>query len=397
MVTHWNTSVTQGALLSKYIDEYNEKQNQVEVVLRSDPAASSTEKALLWAATGTMPDILPVSQVNIRTFVQNGIISPMPNDIASIMQRTFMPGALQLTATDGQLWGYPTENMPNAFTYDTVDFNNKGLGDTFPTTWPDLLAVAKRLTTYNEAGAIDRSGLGWNLDFRRNLGLLFALTWAEGGEVFSNDDRTINLLSPEVLNSVNFLVDLIHGQSIVRFGGTHSHSVQAIRWAPGPYVRGTILAESGPDRFAEIRSARIPFGKNGKRIVANYGWVIAVPTATKKAKEVHEFLLWLSTELTERRTTRLGDVLMMLGSIPNTRADVMHQPLSRDPFMQGFIGPLADDEVRSWPILSNDPPILGTVNAALTDIFTGKSPPLQALENAQSKAQQQINESLARK
>lgn len=394
MVTHWNTTVTHGALMSKYVEEYNKKQDQVEVIFRNEAGASGTAKALLWAATGTMPDILPVSQVNIRTFVDTGIISPMPESIVNRLKTIFLPGALQLVSADGQIWGYPTENMPNAFTYDLVDFNNKGIGDRFPETWPDLLAVAKRLTTYDANGAIVRSGFGWNLDFRRNLGILFALTWGEGGDVFTNNDRTINLLSTAVKSSINFLVDLIHGQSIVKFGGTHSHSLQAIRWAPGPYVQSSILTESSSERLEEIRSARIPFGKNGQRIVANYGWVIAVPTATKHSKEVHDFLLWLTTELTANRTTRMGDVMALLGSMPNTRPDIISQPITKNRFMAGFVGPLVDNEVRSWPIIPNDPPILGTLNTALTEIFNGKSSPAQALENAQVKVQAQLNESM---
>ena len=112
MVTHWNTAVTQGALLQQYIDEYNSLQDEVHITLISDPAASGTEKIFLWHTAGTMPDILPVSQVNIPQFVQSGIISPMPDHIIQVLEENFLPGALQLTSHRGQIWGYPTENIP---------------------------------------------------------------------------------------------------------------------------------------------------------------------------------------------------------------------------------------------------------------------------------------------
>lgn len=394
MVTHWNTSATQGALMSKYVEEYNNLQDDVFIVFRNDPGATAPDKVLLWAATDSMPDILPVSQVNIPSFVQAGIISPMSDDIVDILRETYLPGALQLVEHQGEIWGYPTENMPNAFTYDMVDFDNRGIGDHFPETWDDLLAVAKRLTAYDGEGNITRAGFGWNLDFRRNLGILYALTWAEGGEVFVDDDRKLNLLSEPVINAVDFLVDIIHGQSTVRFGGNHSHSVQAIRWAPGPYIQSSIINESGVDRLQEIKSARLPVGKNGMRTVANYGWVIAVPTATKHKNEVHDFLQWMTTEITPEGTTRMGNVMALLGSIPNTMADIVNQPMAQHEFMQGFLAPMFDNDVRSWPMPPNSNAIFGDMNRALTEVFNGTTAPRNALENLQRQGQQVINNAL---
>lgn len=393
MVTHWNTSVTHGALLKQYVEEFNRIQDEIEVTLESYAGQSHAEKVAVWTATNTMPDILPVSQADIPQWVDAGIISPMPDDIVGQLQDIFLPGAFQLTAYDGEIWGYPTENMPNAFTYDLVDFNNKGIGGQFPETWSDLLAVAKRLTEYDANGAITRAGFGWNLDFRRNIGILMALTWAEGGELFTDGGQSFDFLSDPVMRSINFLDDLINEQNIVRFGGNHSHSVQAIRWAPGPYVRGTMLAESGPERFAEFRSARLPIGPNGQRTVANYGWVVTVPTATTQKDEVHRFLMWLFNDLTERGTTRMGDIMAMLGSIPNTMPDVVNQPVAQEPFMQGFVAPMMDGQVRSWPM--PPAPVFGPINTALTAIFNRDGAPRNTLENLQRQVDQLIAEVVA--
>lgn len=392
MVTHWNTSVTQGALLNQYIEEYNSIQDKVHITLVNDPGASGTEKVFLWSTTDTMPDILPVSQVNIPQFVQAGIISPMPEHIVQLLEENFLPGALQLTAHNGQIWGYPTENMPNAFTYDLVDFNNKGIGDQFPETWEDLLAVAQRLTEYDAEGNITRAGFGWNQDFRRNIAMLTVLTWAQGGEVFTDNDTKVHFTSEPVQRAVNFLTDMVHDRNIVRYGGNHSHSVQAIRWAPGPYIRSSILNESGPERLQEIRSARLPIGPNGKRTVPNYGWVIAVPTATPHKEHVHDFLMWLTTEVTEDGTTRMGNVLALLGSIPNTLADIYSQPVLQDRFMDGFVAPMMDNDVRSWPMPPNSNGVFSTMNRAISDILNQVDAPMNILTNLQSQVQQLIDE-----
>lgn len=394
MVTHWNTTVTQGALLNEFIQEYNSIQDEVEITLMNDPGASGTEKVFLWSTTDTMPDILPVSQVNIPQFAQSGIISPMPDHIVAELQANMLPGALQLTALNGELWGYPTENMPNAFTYDLIDFNNKGIGDQFPETWDDLLAVAQRLTEYGDDGSITRAGFGWNLDFRRNIAMLSVLTWAEGGELFTDNDRTVNFTSPEVQRAVNFLTDLLHDRNVVRYGGNHSHSVQAIRWAPGPYIRSSIVNESGAERLEEIRSARLPIGPNGQRTVPNYGWVIAVPTATPHKEQVHDFLMWLSTDVTDKGTTRLGDVMALLGSIPNTMADIQNQPVAQDPFMSGFVAPMMDGDVRSWPMPPNSNAVFGAMNRGITDIINQADAPMNILVNLENQVQQLINEAI---
>lgn len=392
MVTHWNTAVTQGALLQQYIDEYNSLQDEVHITLISDPAASGTEKIFLWHTAGTMPDILPVSQVNIPQFVQSGIISPMPDHIIQVLEENFLPGALQLTSHRGQIWGYPTENMPNAFTYDLIDFNNKGIGDQFPETWEELLAVAQRLTEYDGEGNITRAGFGWNQDFRRNIAMLMVLTWREGGELFTDNDTKVHFISEPVQRAVNFLTEIVHERNIVRYGGNHSHSVQAIRWAPGPYVRSSILAESGPERLAEIRSARLPLSPDGKRTVPNYGWVIAVPTATPYKEQVHDFLIWLTTDVLPDGTTRMGNVLTLLGSIPNTLTDIYSQPVLQDPFMAGFVAPMMDNDVRSWPMPPNSNGVFSTMNRAISDILNQVDAPMNILTNLQSQVQQLIDE-----
>ncbi|NLN27602.1 MAG: extracellular solute-binding protein [Firmicutes bacterium] len=392
MVTHWNTAVTQGALLQQYIDEYNSLQDEVHITLISDPAASGTEKIFLWHTAGTMPDILPVSQVNIPQFVQSGIISPMPDHIIQVLEENFLPGALQLTSHRGQIWGYPTENMPNAFTYDLIDFNNKGIGDQFPETWEELLAVAQRLTEYDGEGNITRAGFGWNQDFRRNIAMLMVLTWREGGELFTDNDTKVHFTSEPVQRAVNFLTEIVHERNIVRYGGNHSHSVQAIRWAPGPYVRSSILAESGPERLAEIRSARLPLSPDGKRTVPNYGWVIAVPTATPYKEQVHDFLIWLTTDVLPDGTTRMGNVLTLLGSIPNTLTDIYSQPVLQDPFMAGFVAPMMDNDVRSWPMPPNSNGVFSTMNRAISDILNQVDAPMNILTNLQSQVQQLIDE-----
>ena len=56
-----------------------------------------------------------------------------------------MLGAFQLVTYNDKVWGIPWENMPMAFTYDIVQFQNHGLAE-FPNTWDELINAAKRLT-----------------------------------------------------------------------------------------------------------------------------------------------------------------------------------------------------------------------------------------------------------
>lgn len=394
MVTHWNTAITQGALLNQFIQEYNSLQDEVEIVLISDPAASGSDKIVTWWLAGTMPDILPVSQVNIPQFVESGILSPMPEHIVELIRREFLPGSVQLTSYKGQIWGYPTENMPNAFTYDLIDFRNKGISEQFPETWEELMEVAQVLTEYDAEGNITRAGFGWNLDFRRNISILLALTWANGGELFTDNDSQVHFLSEPVLQAVDLLTEILLERNVVRFGGGHSHTVQAIRWAPGPYVRSSIIAEAGEERLKDIRSARAPVGPNGKRTVATYGWIIGVPSSTPYKEQVHDFLIWLTTDVTPRGTTRMGEILQMLGSIPNTITDVQNLPVLQDPFMAGFVAPLLDNDVRSWPMPPNSNAVFSAMNSALSRLYQGQEAPISVLTNLQNQVQQLINQAL---
>jgi|GEM_PF-3388822 len=395
MVTHWNTGVSQGALLKKFIEEYNSMQDEVEVVLSADPSNSQISRILVWAAGGVLPDILPLSQVVIPDLVAAGIIQPLSGDALARAEDEFLPGALQLVTYEGKVWGYPTENMPNALSYDTVEFGNRGVSTDFPDTWDEVVQIARVLTTYNADGSIQKAGLGWATGFRENIGFLMSQVWGGDGELFSADLRRVTLLNETVLNAVELFRQIARESGVVRLGGPHTHEQQVIRITPGPYVRGTILA-ADPQRLNEIRTAPMPVGPSGKRVVANYGWAITMTSTTQYPKEAQAFLDWLLSDIQPSTgTTRMGDIMAVLGSIPNTRADIANQPFAQEAFMQGYLIPMATNEVRSWPMVPNSSEVYRLLNLHLNSVLNGAAAPLQALTNAQTEIQAVIDQAVA--
>ncbi len=395
MVTHWNTGVSQGALLKQYVEEYNAMQDEVEVVLSSDPSNSQLSKILVWAAGGTLPDILPISQVVIPDLAGTGIIQPLAEGTLDQVENAFLPGAIQLVTYDDQVWGYPTENMPNALSFDTVEFANRGVSTDFPETWPEVVEIAKALTTYNNDGSIQKAGLGWSQGFRENIGFLMSQVWGGGGQLFSSDLRKANLLSEPVRNAVDLLEDIVHESGAVKLGGSRTLEHQAIRITPGPWVRGSILA-ADESRLQEIHTAPMPVGPSGNRVVANYGWAITIAATTDHPVESQEFLAWLANDVQQDTgTTRMGDIMATLGSIPNTRADIANQPFVQEPFMQGFVAPMAANQVRSWPMVPNSAEVYKVLNRELNAVINGKSSPFQALNNAQTEIQAAIDAAVA--
>ena len=382
-VTHWDLRTGPGALLVKYVQEYNAAQDGVEVEVVQDPSAASPDRIAVWAAAGMLPDILPVSQVAFVDLMRAGIFAPLPGDAAELVRETYLEAALDMVRFEDQIWGYPSEYIPMVFTYDTVAFAHRGLPLDFPGTWPELLVAAKKLTAYSEAGAIVKAGLGWTNDQAHNAGIFLALAWTSGrpGASMFGDGRA-SVANPAAEFSLDFLDELFNRERVAAWGPDRTLADHAIRWTPSHHRRAIAAV---PGRLEEVRSARVPAGADGARFAPAYGWAYTVPAAAEHPREAHEFLKWLAADVLPGGTTRLGNIMMELGSIPGARADLKSQePLSREPFYSGYYESLVNGEVRTLPTQVINFRVLDVLNGAVTSVIAEGRSVAEALSEAEA-------------
>ncbi len=95
--------------------------------------------------------------------------------------------------------------------------------DDIPTTWDELIEVAKVLTI-KDGDQIVQAGLNYNGDFAQNY--LLGLNYQQGENLFQEDGVTPNVTSDAMVNTMQMLIDLyeVHGVGSKDFGETGSDS-----------------------------------------------------------------------------------------------------------------------------------------------------------------------------
>lgn len=99
---------------------------------------------------------------------------------------------------------------------------------------------------------------------------------------------------------------------------------------------------------------------------------------------------------TDRGTTRMGDVMATLGSLPDTHADLRNQPAMKEAFLKGFIDALPSYVQVVLPDLPGVDSWQGAMDAALKSVFTDKATVPAALEEANTRYSNRMEEASRR-
>src|SRR5690606_13072544 len=112
----------------------------------------------------------------------------------------------------------------------------------------------------------------------------------------------------------------------------------------------------GREFYESMGSSLVPVPEAGMTPAAGAGgWLFSV-MATSKHKEIaYDFLTWLNTEALPDGTTRMGNALAHIASIPVTYDDLMNQETMRDPFMAGFVAAVANGYTFPDPVVPGVP------------------------------------------
>lgn len=384
---------TAGDVLEAYIQEYQRLNPHIAVehLPRTGTDQEAMEQIYVRTAAGIPPDIVFIPQPFLTDYVVRDIVAPVPGTYADRIRTSYLPGALYLAEYQDNLYGFPTELMSQGLAYNSVVFNQAGLPDEAPQTWEELRDFARKIALRRDDGTLERAGYGI-MDYATPV-IAFILTYSRshGGNPVSSDLRSVNFSEPQSVDSVAYLKALyLEDRTAVLGLPGWAEDKLGMFFAHGPWqAQGFRLV--GPEFYSGLRSALPPAGPVG-RVTTFYGYLWAVTPYTAHPQEAYDFLFWLSTEETERGTTRMGDVLEALGSIPVTPADARNQPSMQEPFMQGFLAAITSE--AATPI----PPIPAWLESFLElgtlarQAIIGELPEVEAMRRADQFIQLRIDE-----
>lgn len=322
------------------------------------------------------------------------LLREVPQDSPARSGDIYIPQALQLATLNGTLYGYPTENMVTAFTYRADAFQEVGLDEnTPPQTWRDLREYARRLTTHDADGEVTRAGFHWLSDTVITAGNFHVLARGHGVETFDPFRGVANFTDPKVIETLEFLRELMDSGTLMFSGAAPYYSGQAAMGiAVGPWVKGSFVSALGQENYRRqmVRSSMIPRPEGGVHAARHYGYRWGVTTDSAYPEEAFAFLDWLTMETTDRGTTRMGDLMNRLGSLPTTKPDLANQDTMEDPFMHAFVETINAGYASPiyWPIGGDQ-----VVLEGITRLLRSNESIAQIVNDVQLKLQVLLDES----
>lgn len=305
-------------LLAKYQAAYPEIQVHRTAIKFADFRDTLTQAA----ASGDFPDVAAIDNADVPVLAAGRALADLTSRMRAWQGRTtFLPAVQQSVQVGDKAYGIPFRSNTTALWYNKDLFNQAGLSRP-PSTWDELRADARVLTTTEHAGFCFAATPDEEGTFT-----LLPMLWQAGGDVMSIGDQA----SIDTLNLLNNLINVDHSvpNSVLRWGQSEvSEQFRTGRCAMminGPWV----VPSMSTARFA-FDVAPWPAGSNGTAAPLG-GEVLAVGKRTKHLDAAWQLTTWLADP-----ANSLGEVYRGLGSIPNRTTTIEDPAWIWDPVVPAF-------------------------------------------------------------
>lgn len=171
---------------TQYMARYMDENPNIEFETAGPPWGDYWQRTPLAIAGGRGPDIFYMHFFQTNPFVGGGLIEAWPEE--RVEQLRGQIAALDSYMFDGNLYYYPEGIQTSAIFYDKKAWEAAGLTDEdVPTSWEELIELAKGLTETNAAGEVTRAGFEWGTNDLRWTWLM--LKYQMGEFLFTPDFR----------------------------------------------------------------------------------------------------------------------------------------------------------------------------------------------------------------
>lgn len=247
--------------------------NEVEVIVANDIAQQLSQGF----AGGNPPDVFYVDAGVFGDYAEAGNLFPYVDQMDDADD--FYPNLVDSFTLDGEAYCAPKDFSTLALQINTAAWKKAGLSDAdIPTTWDELEAVAKKLTTPDQAGLV--LGLG-----RDRVGAFLVQNggfWVDGeaGEATATEPSNV-----EALEYVQGLLDsgaaVLAPEVDAGWGGEAFGTQKAAMTIEGNWIRGA-MSNDYPD--VDYTVAELPAGPAGKgTLLFTQCWGIAADSPEQEA------------------------------------------------------------------------------------------------------------------
>jgi multiple sugar transport system substrate-binding protein len=346
------------AAITGVLRRYEASHPNVTIKRTSLGYADMHTKLVQAMATGKMPDVAVIDNVDLPVFVaQGGLADLTPKMNAWATKSQFYPNILK--PIDGKYYAMPYRSNDVAFIYNK-DMLKEAAIDHPPTTWEELRADAKKLTTGDRAGYCFSAFASGEGDFQ-----FLPFLWQAGGDLNTLGDAA----SIKALTFLNTLVNV--DKSAPKSVVSWTQPEMASRFI----AKQCAMMQNGPWELQPLMASKINFGvsllpKDVDAVTVQGGENIV---ASKKAPldTVWDLLTWM-----QKPENITKDTIVGLGMLPNRTDQFAESKWFWAPEVKPFAEQLKVARSRQYgPKYAEVQPKLWDM---VQQVLTGKQTPEQA-------------------
>ncbi len=263
-------------------------------------------------ASGNPPDVFSVDSSVFAGYAKAGNLSAYADNLP--MKADFYPSLAQSFTYDGKFYCAPKDVSALALIINTDLWQKAGLTDSdIPTTWDQLTAVAKKLTSGKVKGLV----IG---DTRDRIG---AFMKQSGGWITNEDQTKMTADSPENLAALQYVRKLLSDKVAAYpktvgagWGGEAFGKGVAAMTIEGNWIKGAMQSDY---KNVKYKVAELPEGPKGKGTLAfTQCWGIAAKS--KYQAQAQAFIESLMTPETQLKMAKGFGVMPSLASAKDVYA-----------------------------------------------------------------------------
>ena len=334
------------------------------------------DKLLTMLAGGTAPDVFKTQFGKFGAFAASDVYLPMDDLAAKYVEETafddFFDAHVEACYFDGKLLALPNDGAPEGIWYNVDLYDDAGQPyPTWDTTWDNMLEAATAITKQEN-----------NITVQHGIGHPFWLetVWSNGGEVLSEDGTKCLLDSPEAVEALTWMQDLVitHGvapgpEALSELGMTDRFTSGRLGsfWA----VRGSLGALRTIEGFS-FDAAPIPTSNKGTRLTRLLiGWT-SVWNQTKHPDEAYLLAAWVASPEGQRLRISRGFAHPSRKSLVDQDWYAKYECPMCNSFAVNTVFPemLLRGEARAWPSHAKEAEIFQTINTNLDSLWDGSKP-----------------------
>jgi len=387
--THNNPAFV--AANKEMIRRFEQANPNIHIVYQYFPYDVFIRKLQAGYRSGTVADMQQMFGTWVTDYAKNGLLEPVPPDIAGSMEDRFWPAALGAYKWEGKYYGMPNEyNLENGGMLANPKLFQEANIKAYPQTWAELVSDAQRLTKRDQKGKIQQVGFA----FTNNDSITFlflsmilqqgATYWAKDGvHVDFSTEAAKKAWADETALVTKYKVDseqAYTGDSYEIF----------FRGKAGMAMRGPWVIAVAKEQFPQFKFDYVPmppYAGTEPKFAAESGWGEVVNAKAKpEIKEAAwKFIEFIHQPENLRDWNILTFTIPSLKELKDDKKILQNAPQMKTSFevlqYGQWVGPVQDRD-RFWQY----------VHDAFTSVELGKMSPEDALKDAEKKINAMIDE-----